>query len=148
MGNAFVRLIRLVALLSAALLSSGRPAWGNLVVQVGLNVRGSSYGVNTFARPPDSDGAVGPVHFVELINGRFAVYRKTTGTAVKSTSDVNFWQSSGLTIPSGQDVSDPRVLFDPISQRWFAAAILFAPNNLTSNSFLLAVSSGADPTGG
>ncbi len=127
MGNAFVRLLQLLALLSAVLLSSRRSALGNLVVQVGLNVRGSSYGVNTFARPPDSDGAVGPVHFVELINGRFAVYRKTTGTALKSTSDLSFWQSSGLTIPSGQDVSDPRVLFDPISQRWFAAAICLFP---------------------
>ncbi len=147
MGTASVRLIRLVPLLGAALLISRGPASGNLVVQIGLNVRGSTYGLNTFGRPPDSDGAVGPVYFVELINGRFAVYRKSSGTVAQSKTDTSFWQSSGLPLPNGQSVSDPRVLFDPGSQRWFASAIFFDTRTLASNSFVLAVSSSADPTG-
>lgn len=135
-----------MALLSAVMLSSAGPASGELAVQIGLNVRGSTYGLNTSDRPPDSDGAVGPVHFVELINGRFAVYRKSNGTAAQSKTDTSFWQSSGLTIPSGQAVSDPRVVFDPGSQRWFASAILYDPRTLADNSFVLAISSSSDPT--
>ena len=137
----------LEALLSVALLAEGGTASGTLVIQIGQNFTGSTYGVNTFARPADGDGAAGPVHFVELINGRFAVYSKTTGAVVQSTSDTSFWQNSGITIPGGQDVSDPRVVFDPASQRWFASAIMFDPGTLASNSFMVAVSSSADPTG-
>ena len=147
MLTASVRLIRLVSLLSAVVLSSAGPALGALAVQIGLNVRGSTYGLNTSDRPPDSDGAVGPVHFVELINGRFAVYRKSTGAVAQSKTDTSFWQSSGLTIPSGQAVSDPRVVFDPSSQRWFASAILYDPRTTANDSFVLAISSSSDPTG-
>jgi hypothetical protein len=147
MGIPSVRLIRLVPLVSAAVLSSAGPASGALAVQIGLNVRGSTYGLNTTARPPDSDGAVGPAHFVELINGRFAVYRKSTGSVAQSKTDTSFWQSSGIAIPGAQSVSDPRVVFDPGSQRWFASSILYDPASLANNSFVLAISSSSDPTG-
>ncbi len=33
--------------------------------------------------PPDTMGAVGPNHFVELINSSMAIYNKTTGTRVQ-----------------------------------------------------------------
>jgi hypothetical protein len=147
MKTASARLIRLVTLLGAALLGGGGPASGTLVVQIGQNFTGSTYGVNTFARPADGDGAIGPAHFVELINGRFAIYNKTNGALVQSTSDMSFWQNSGITIPSGQEVSDPRVVFDAGSQRWFASAIIFNPSTFAGNSFMVGISSGADPTG-
>jgi hypothetical protein len=46
-------------------------------------------------------------------------------------------------------VTDPRLLFDKTSQRWFAVAIDKSNLNMspTSNTFLLAVSKGPDPTG-
>jgi hypothetical protein len=139
-------LTRLTIALSAVLLSSARPASGELAVQVILNVRGSTYGVNTFEQPPDCEGAVGPLHFVELINGRFAVYRKSTGTVAQSKTDSAFWENAGITFPGGDAVSDPRVVFDPSSQRWFASAILYNPVTLVGGSFMLAVSSSSDPT--
>jgi hypothetical protein len=87
------------------------------------------------------------VYFVEIINGRFAVYRKTTGAVALSKTDSSFWGQTGINIPSGQSVSDPRVLFDPISQRWFASAILFDQRTTASNNLVVAVSGSADPTG-
>jgi hypothetical protein len=135
------------ALVSAALLAGGGAASATLVVQIGQNFTGSTYGVNTFARPADGDGAIGPAHFVELINGRFAIYSKTNGALVQSTSDYSFWQNSGITIPGGQEVSDPRVVFDTTSQRWFASAIMFDRYAFASNSFMVAVSGSVDPTG-
>ncbi len=138
---------RLLALASMTLLIGSGVARATLVVQIGQNFTGSTYGVNTFARPPDPNGAVGPVHYVELINGRFAIYAKTDGGLVQSTDDMSFWQSAGITFPAGQAVSDPRLLFDPVSQRWFASAIMFNPNNLASNNVIVAVSVSGDPTG-
>ena len=135
------------ASIALGLLAGSPTASATLAVQIGQNFTGSTYGVNTFARPADGDGSIGPAHFVELINGRFAIYSKTTGTLVQSSSDLSFWQNSGITIPGGQEVSDPRVVFDPASQRWFASAIVFDRSTLASNSFMVAISAGADPTG-
>jgi hypothetical protein len=30
-------------------------------------------------QPPEGNGAIGPSHFVELVNGRFSVYNKANG---------------------------------------------------------------------
>ena len=135
------------ALFCLGLLAGAGTAFGTLFVQIGQNFTGSTYGVNTVYRPADGDGAIGPNHFVELINGRFAVYAKTNGAVVESMTSLAFWQNAGIVIPGGQDVSDPRVVFDPGSQRWFASAMLFNSSTLDGNSIVLAASSSADPTG-
>ena len=46
---------------------------------------------------------------------------------VQSTSDLSFWQNSGITIPGGQEVSDPRVVFDPAGQPVDALRQAFDP---------------------
>ena len=118
------------------------------LVGIGQNFIGSTYGLNDTAIPPDSDGAVGPNHFVELINGRFAVYNKTNGGVLKSVTDVSFWKQAGITFHAGWDITDPRIVYDPSVQRWFAAQIDFDPSGvINTNRFLLAVSANADPTG-
>lgn len=147
MKISYTRIHLLGALFSAALLAGGGRAAGTLVVTVGRNFVGSTYGLNTFNRPADGEGSIGPAHFVELINGRFAIYSKTNGALVQSTSDTVFWQNSGISFPGGQSVSDPRVVFDPTSQRWFASAIVFDPSTLAGNSFVVAISGSTDPTG-
>jgi hypothetical protein len=89
--------------------------------------------------PPDTTGAAGPHHFMELINGAFAVFDKASGNLITETSDATFWANAGVT-PAGTGlarISDPRVLFDPVSQRWFAAAIdLGSPGN---NFFVISI---------
>ena len=82
--------------------------------------------------PPDTDGAVGPNHIVELINGAYAVYNKSgTGKPAPVTSlglDA-FWKAAGVT-PSGSfpTTFDPRVVYDPVEtvgmlRRWIPAAV-------------------------
>ena len=118
------------------------------MVKIGQNFTGSTYGVNDFALPPDSNGAAGPNHFVEMINDRFAVYSKTNGGLLQSMKDVSFWNQAGVTIPSGWSITDPRIVYDPSVQRWFAAQIDFDPNGvINTNRFLVAVSGNTDPTG-
>jgi len=116
-------------------------------VSIGQNFTASTLKVDSSAVPPDSNGAAGSAHFVELINGRFSVYNKADGVRVKTMTDVSFWTQAGITIPSGWDVTDPRIIYDPSSQRWFASQVDFDPSGvINTNRFLLAVSTSAYPT--
>src|SRR6185295_14035354 len=108
---------------------------------------------------PDTMGAAGPSHFMVIVNGAVAVYDKYTGallTPDPTTADSFFsltvtsgpYQGTYPTIcrnppPTYGSVVDPRILFDPRSQRWFACAI----DCVTSPRVLLAVSNGTDPVG-
>jgi hypothetical protein len=118
---------------------------------IGQNFTGSRFSANSSATPPDSNGAIGPVHFVEFINGSFAVYNKSTGQNVLRMSDVRFWTNAGVPLPAHSGVSDPRLIYDPAVQRWFGSMVDFDSNatpdpTLKGNDFLLAVSDTADPT--
>jgi hypothetical protein len=113
---------------------------------VALSFTGNSLGdpsLPTFA-PPDSDGAAGLTNFVEFTNGEITIFSKSDGSIVSRSLDNAFWSSAGVTIPAG-GLSDPRVLFDPSSQRWFVSEITTVATN---NLVLLAISKDADPTHG
>ena len=114
---------------------------------IGVNFQGSVVGTDVFASPADANGAVGPQHFVEFINGRFAIYRKTDGALVTAKSATAFWNAAGVQFASGYDTTDPRLIYDPTVGRWFAAQIDYNANADNTNRFLLAVSATADPTG-
>ena len=125
-----------------------RSATATVVMGIGQNFRASTLGLDTTALPPDSNGAVGPTNYVEFINGRFSVYDKVTTARGRSITDLTFWSLAGVDIPANWDVTDPRLIYDPLSQRWFAAQIDFDTTlNINSNHFLVAVSITADPTG-
>ena len=111
-------------------------------VGVGVSFAGGSG--SAFA-PPDTDGSIGPNHYVQFINGRFAVYNKTTGALVQSKSDAAFWNSAGIsTFLTNPGVGDPRMYYDPQSDRWFASEINFFN---FGNSVLVGRSDTNDPTG-
>jgi len=67
--------------------------------------------------PPDPNGAVGPNHYVEMINLVFGVYSKT-GTLLLGPVDTGtLW--AGFAIPDCTDPSgDPIVLYDQLADRW------------------------------
>jgi hypothetical protein len=104
--------------------------------------------------PADNSGAVGLQHIVQVTNQGFAVYDKTTGQVQQKTSLDHFWRSTGLPAANATNNFDPRVLFDPTSQRWFTIAADRTdangqPQNFPlSNRVVLAVSESADPTQG
>lgn len=124
-------------------------------VNIGFNFLSSAFETNSQATPPDPNGAIGPQHFAELINGTFAVYDKTTGENVLRQSDIDFWAGASVNLASDQGLADPRIIYDPLSQRWFASMVDFdstTANNggdytLEANDFLLAFSETSDPTG-
>jgi hypothetical protein len=117
--------------------------------QIGLNFPDATLGVNVSTTPPDCSGAIGPSHFVEFINGRFAVFNKTTGALVMGITDTAFWANAGVVVSNNFSLTAPRLIYDPLSQRWIAAELDYFTANkyVGTNDFLLAVSASSDPTG-
>ncbi len=91
--------------------------------------------------PPDTEGAVGLNHFVEITNSHLDIYQKAApNTRVKSVTLASFF---GYTT---QSLFDPRVIYDAVSNRWIISADAF-PESATLQRFFFAVSLTADPTG-
>ena len=109
---------------------------------IGTNFTGSNIGQSGFT-PPDTMGAVGPNHIVELINGRYAAYDRT-GSLQEGSSLDQFWIDAGIT-PAGNFSFDPRIVYDQHSGRWFATAV---DNARGPNNYLVGVSNSSDPTAG
>jgi hypothetical protein len=120
-------------------------------IQIGQNFTGSD-NTEIGLTPADGNGAIGPKHYVEFINGIFAIYAKTNGLRIRRISDSQFWANAGVVISSDADISDPRVIYDPASQRWFASQVDFNSTAIDpttwANNFLIAISDTPDPTGG
>jgi hypothetical protein len=120
---------------------------------IGQNFSGLSYQDGPVI-PADNNGAVGLNHIVQVTNQGFAIYDKATGQVERKTSLDSFWQSTGLPAANATNNFDPRVLFDPTSQRWITIAADRTdangqPQNFPlSNRVVLAVSETADPTQG
>jgi MYXO-CTERM domain-containing protein len=124
---------------------AGGPQPAQAAFTVTQNFTGASLNENQGVIPPDTMGAIGPKDFVELLNGRYAVYDRT-GTLVQSLTQDDFWRAGGLTIVDGQGASDPRIVFDKNSGHWFATAL--ANFESTDSRYLVAVSNTSDPTQG
>jgi hypothetical protein len=151
-----VRSVRLRLLLPTFFAVCSFAAAQPVLLTVGQNFTGVDYGsynTNSGALPPDSNGAVGSDHYAEFINGMFAVYSKSNGQQLEIKTDVDFWAAAGVGIDSLWLISDPRLIYDPGSQRWFASQVdidyltQILDSMLGTNHFLFAVSATSDPTG-
>jgi PKD repeat protein len=96
--------------------------------------------------PPDTDGEVGPNHFVQMINLLTTVYDKQ-GNIVQGPFPSNaIWAGIGGNCePFNQ--GDPIVLYDETADRWLVSQFAF-PDNLSTFSQCVAISQSGDPTGG
>jgi len=131
--------------LALALLAASSTHAADPRLRIGSNFTGSTFNVHSSDVPPDTDGAVGPRHIVELINGHYATYHKASGRRVQASSLEQFWIDAGASVRGR--VVDPRVLFDPHSDRWFASTPSFNGGN-GPDDLLMAVSRTSDPTRG
>jgi hypothetical protein len=105
-------------------------------------------GINAIAarlEPPDTQIGVGAGSIFEMVNLTGAIFDKSGHELVAPFSLRNFFQ-----LAHDMFVSDPRVIFDPVSQRCFATIFSLNGANLyTSNQgrYSLAVSASSDPAG-
>jgi Fibronectin type III domain len=123
---------------AAAMLSVGqrRPVSNALPSGLfgGLNQPGlSDYAVT----PPDSTGAIGPNHYVEMVNQYVGVYNRTLGQV--STTDMGTFTGASLL----DTVSDPQIQWDGHANRWLYAAVAVSQGD---NSLLFGWSKTADPS--
>ncbi len=94
--------------------------------------------------PPDTQGAVGPNHYVEAVNSSFSIYTKF-GTQVQGNTTFD----SFLFKPAGWAgfMFDPRVIYDPWHNK-FVMLVLGRDDTAVRSYFWLAVSQTSDPTAG
>jgi hypothetical protein len=140
-------LVRAIAAGLAAAL--GATSAASLDVRIDASYTGSTSAesVQTPIPVPDVAAAVGPDHFVELLNGRYAVYDKDAGVLIDASSHVAFWAEAGI---SGviDRASDPRIVYDATAGRWYATALRQTPEATENDLLLVGVSRGPDPTQG
>jgi hypothetical protein len=93
--------------------------------------------------PPDTNGDVGPDHYVQAVNTLLRVFNKT-GTPVGPAFKPSALFAPLATACSGRDDGEPIVLYDPLADRW-----LFSQYCNLSPPFrqMIAVSQTGDPTG-
>jgi hypothetical protein len=92
---------------------------------------------------PDNSGAVGPNHVVDFTNANVVIHDKKTGKTIRRMTQTEFWKAAkpGFDLPK---LNDPRLLYDPLSQRWFA--VIAELRHLSVG--YLAVSESSDPNMG
>src|ERR1043166_9728364 len=102
-------------------------------------------------RPPDTNGDVGPNHYMQTVNSGFRVFDKS-GNALTPFIDYKpFFAPLGSGTPCGDGVSndgDPFAFYDQIADRWVVSDFAF-PGFPGSGPFYqcIGVSQTSDPTG-
>jgi hypothetical protein len=99
--------------------------------------------------PPDSDGDVGPNHYVEAVNVAFKVFDKNGNTLSGPTTYNSFF--SGLPGPCGDNLhnqGDPFAFYDQLADRWVITDFAFPVFPGTSFFECIGVSQSPDPVAG
>jgi hypothetical protein len=105
--------------------------------------------------PPDTNGDVGPNHYVQMVNVRLNIYDKTGDSQLPGNLPINInslWSGFGGLCQT-TNRGDPIVLYDPLANRWlisqFAFAVNASGNPITPFEECIAISQGPNPvTGG
>jgi hypothetical protein len=107
---------------------------------VTLSQQANALGNDQAVTPPDTQVAAGPQSLLEMVNSSGTVWTKSGGLV--KIFDLN----SFFKIPSGYTFSDPRVLYDALSGRWFASGVAFVAPSYGS-VLVFGISATADPSG-
>lgn len=96
--------------------------------------------------PPDTQGDVGPNHYIQAVNTSIGIYNKT-GTQLAAFTFNTLFAGTGTPCDAGND-GDPVVLYDNVSGRWIISD--FAWDNIQNGPYYecIAVSQTADPVSG
>jgi len=102
----------------------------------------SAHSATEGLRPPDTEGAVGITHFVEVTNSHIDMYTRQNTATLPLAKSVTLATFFGYTT---ETLFDPRVVYDSTWNRWIVTADAFAESG-TVQRFFIAVSTSADPT--
>lgn len=99
-------------------------------------------GISGYSNPMDNNGAVGPNHFMQSGNVKYAIFDKDGNTVVNETAMNTLF--AGVPGSSAND-GDPIIMYDAQADRWFAAEFSGVSND--PDYMLIAISETNDPTG-
>lgn len=107
---------------------------------VTLSRQVAALGNDQAVTPPDPQIAAGPQSLLEMVNSSGTVWSKSGGLV--KIFDLNAF----FLVPTGYTFSDPRVLYDAISGRWFASGVAFIAPSYGS-LLVFGISTTDDPGG-
>ena len=98
--------------------------------------------------PPDTNGDVGPNHYIQTVNTSIGIYDKTTGTRLVGVDFDTFFTGPVGSACDTSNQGDPVVIYDPMADRWIITD--FAWFNINTGPFYecIAVSQTNDPVAG
>jgi hypothetical protein len=126
--------------------AAAAPTLGAGFEGVGQGFKGPSGTFLVNAAPPDTNGAVGPNNFVQIVNESFAVFSKS-GTPVYGPAATNTLFSGFGGGCQANDDGDATVEYDRMADRWIISQ--FSVSSPSTYHYLqcVAVSKTSDPTG-
>jgi len=105
------------------------------------NFQGISY---TGFSPPDTGGAVGPNHYVQMVNSSFAIYDKQ-GNVLRSPVDIgSLWANSAGQDECKANYGDPIVVYDALADRWLLSQFAIQ-GGAVGYHLCVAISKGPNP---
>src|SRR5207253_7175666 len=98
--------------------------------------------------PPDTNGDVGPNHYVEAVNVSFKVFDKNGNTLAGPTTYNSLFAPLVGTPCSGLNQGDPLTYYDQTADRWLVTDFAFASFGGNPSYQCIAVSQTPDPVAG
>jgi hypothetical protein len=96
--------------------------------------------------PPDPNGAVGPNHFVQMVNSSFAIYSKS-GAVLSPPKAINsLWSLIPNSTCATHNNGDPIVIYDQLADRWLLSQFTVQSGS-EDYAECIAISTSPDPTG-
>ncbi|MCP4710464.1 MAG: choice-of-anchor D domain-containing protein, partial [Planctomycetes bacterium] len=118
------------------------------------NVRGGSATINpnfdgvgnvNGVLPPDTDGDVGPNHYIQMINISFEIFDKTGASLYGPVNNNTLWSGFGGPCETSND-GDPIVLYDETVDRWLISQFALDTSYDGDYRECVAISQTPDPT--
>lgn len=112
------------------------------------NFAGMQFSANGSGWPPDTNGDVGPNHYIQTVNTSVGIYNKTTGAAISAVTFNTFFTGPAGTPCDTSNDGDPVVLYDPLVDRWVVTNFAWFNFNTGPYYECIAVSQTGDPVAG
>ncbi len=93
--------------------------------------------------PPDTNGDVGPNHYVQAVNVAMAIFDKEGNTLVEPFAINKLWEGFGGLCETNNN-GDPIILYDSMADRWLISQFALSTGD---NHECIAISTTGDPTG-
>jgi hypothetical protein len=124
---------------AGAATSAGGPTVGTFA-----NVSPSFDGIyDTSGTPPDTTGAIGPDRYIETVNTDYGIYDRTGSLLNSGTLSALTGISTG---PFGYALSDPQMMWDAKTQRFYYSAVYYDSLFFSDNGIAIGFSKTATPS--